>query len=81
MAIIHDLSCQEFVELVTGYLEGTLAPDRCAALEAHLEVCSGCRLHLGKTRLTTRALHAPAAIPFPADMRNVLLQHFRDRHA
>ncbi len=81
MAIMRDLSCQEFVELVTEYLEGTLAPDLCAALEAHLEICSGCRLYLGQMRLTIRALHAPAAIPVPADMRNLLLQHFRERHA
>jgi hypothetical protein len=31
------ISCREVVELVTDYLEGALAPDVHARLEAHLE--------------------------------------------
>lgn len=38
-----DLPCNEFVELVTDYLERTLDPDLVARIDAHLGGCPGCR--------------------------------------
>jgi len=48
------LTCQELVELVTSYLEGTLpAPDR-ARFEEHIAVCEGCSSYLEQMRTTIR---------------------------
>jgi anti-sigma factor RsiW len=40
---VKDVPCNELVELVTDYLDGALPPDRRAEVDAHLEICAGCR--------------------------------------
>jgi anti-sigma factor RsiW len=47
---LPEMPCQELVEVITDYLEGTLpGPDR-ARFEEHLAVCSGCRTYLAQKR-------------------------------
>ncbi len=49
-----ELTCQEIVELITEYLEGTLSsPDR-ESFERHLAVCDGCTAYLEQFRETIR---------------------------
>jgi anti-sigma factor RsiW len=48
------LSCQELVELVTDYLEGSLAPGDLQRFERHIEGCGGCTRYLEQLRLTIR---------------------------
>ena len=48
--------CQEIVELVTDYLEGTLDPDMTAEVEAHLQLCDGCDTYVKQIRATVHAL-------------------------
>jgi anti-sigma factor RsiW len=55
-AEVTELSCRELVELVTEYLEGTLDPERLAALDAHLAACDGCDAYVEQMRLTVAAL-------------------------
>ncbi len=52
--IADELSCQELVELVTEYLEGSLPPPERARFEAHLAECPGCRAYLQQMRITIR---------------------------
>jgi len=40
------MTCAEFVELVTAYLEGTLPADQRAAFDAHMALCPGCERYL-----------------------------------
>ena len=73
----HDLTCQELVELVTEYFEGTLTPEQRAAFEAHANGCTGCRTHLEQMRRTiqlTGKLSEDQVVP-PA--RDELLRAFR----
>ena len=44
--------CREVVELVTDYLEGTMAPRDQARFEAHLAGCPHCREYLAQMRRT-----------------------------
>lgn len=37
-----DLTCREFVELITDYHERALPPDERIRIEQHLVVCSAC---------------------------------------
>lgn len=74
MQIPQDLACQEFVELVTDYLEGVLSAELAAALEAHLEICDGCALYLGQMRLTVQALRGPRNGKLPPALRERLLK-------
>lgn len=46
----QELTCQELVELVTEYLEGTLSPEDRGRFEAHLATCRGCRTYLEQMR-------------------------------
>jgi anti-sigma factor RsiW len=73
--------CRQFVEDVTDYLEGVLADDVVARLEAHLADCPHCREYLQEMRrtiATTGALGADDVDAMPADLRERLLDAFRD---
>ncbi|MBP1692587.1 MAG: anti-sigma factor, partial [Chloroflexi bacterium] len=48
------MTCQQFVELVTDYLEGSLSPEDRARFEAHLAVCDGCEIYLEQIEETIR---------------------------
>lgn len=74
-----ELSCQEFVELVTDYLEDALPAELRDRVEAHLQVCDGCTLYLGQIRVTVRALKLSAAPTIDPQFRERMLQNFRTR--
>jgi predicted anti-sigma-YlaC factor YlaD len=47
-----DLVCQQAVELVTDYLEGTLSRRDRRGLERHLRNCPNCSMYLEQIKLT-----------------------------
>ena len=49
-----DLVCQEAIELLTEYLEGTLSRRQRRRLEAHLDACPNCSAYLQQIRMTIR---------------------------
>jgi predicted anti-sigma-YlaC factor YlaD len=73
----RDVVCQDFVELVTEYLERALAPPLQAACEAHLDACTPCRIYLEQTRQTIELLGRCLDESVKAAPRPRLLQHFR----
>ena len=50
----RDLVCQQAVELVTDYLEGTLSRRDRRRFEAHLKNCPNCSAYLEQIRTTIR---------------------------
>ena len=50
-----DLVCQQVVELITEYLEGTLSRSDRRRFEAHLRGCPHCTTYLEQMRATIRA--------------------------
>ncbi len=72
------MSCQDLVELVTEYLEGTLAAEARARLEYHLSLCRPCRDYLEQMRLTVQTLGKLSEDTLPEDARQQLLHAFRD---
>jgi anti-sigma factor RsiW len=52
------IPCQELVELVTDYLEGTLPARDHARLEAHLSACDACTMYVEQMRETLRIMGA-----------------------
>ena len=48
----RDIVCQEAVELVTDYLEGTLSRRSRRRFEAHLRGCPNCAAYLEQIRMT-----------------------------
>ncbi len=74
----HEMPCQELVELVTEYLEGTLPADVRVQMERHLSGCDGCTHYLEQMRQTiglTGQLREESLTPH---QRDDLLRLFRD---
>ncbi len=65
----REMACQELVEVITGYVEGTLPEVDRARFEAHLASCASCQEYLEQMqalirltgKLTTRSLE-PATV-------------------
>ncbi len=72
------LVCQEFVELVTDYLEGTLSRRDRRRMDAHLKACDGCTEYLESMRLTINSINALPPEPLDDHVRAHLLEAFRD---
>jgi len=73
-----DLSCQELVELVTEYLEGSLPPRERTRFEMHLCYCEPCRAYLRQMREMTRLAGRLPEEAIPATTKEALLHAFRD---
>ena len=78
MSAIRELSCQEIVELVTEYVEGTMDSGLRAAFEAHLAQCDGCTHYLDQIEATIRLAGTIEAEALSAEFRAGLLEAFRD---
>ena len=51
-----EMTCRELVEVITEYLEGTLADPERARFEEHLGDCRSCATYLDQMRATIAAL-------------------------
>ncbi len=71
-------SCQEVVELVTDYLEGTLSPEETTLFEQHLNFCDGCIWYLEQMRTTIATVGRIREEDVPVETRERLLAAFRD---
>jgi anti-sigma factor RsiW len=77
----RQITCQEFVELVTDLLEGQLAEARRIEAEMHMGECPGCGTYLRQIEQTIAGLRALArADDFPGT-REQALAAFRELHA
>lgn len=74
---MHDLTCQQLVELVTDYLEAALPADERILFEAHLAACEGCEVYLEQIRRTIETLGTLSEETLPAPARDELLALFR----
>jgi len=73
-----EMTCKELVELVTEYLEGTLAEDLRTRLEQHLAGCDGCTNYLEQMRQTIRLTGKVREENLTPTQREDLLCLFRD---
>ena len=73
-----DLACNELVELVTNYMEGTLRPAERARFDAHLTECPDCVEYVAQMRRTIVAVGLSAAALDRTPAVTTLLHVFRD---
>jgi len=73
-----DLTCQDFVELVTEYLDGALDEDTARRFEEHLALCPGCETYLSQMQETASRLGEIPAESLSAETQATLLSAFRD---
>lgn len=71
------LTCREFVELVTDYLEGALDPIARRRFEQHLALCPGCDTYLVQMRETARGAGRLEEEHLTEPARSRLLDAFR----
>jgi anti-sigma factor RsiW len=73
-----DMDCNELVELVTAYLDGSLDPDTRARFDVHLIECDGCEHYLQQFRSTVDTLGRIGDDEIDPAFRDRLLDAFRD---
>jgi anti-sigma factor RsiW len=64
-----DLVCEQIVEMVTDYLEGTLSRSQRRRFEAHLADCPHCTEYLTQMRATIRLTGRLGAEDLTPEMR------------
>ncbi len=72
------LSCKEFVELVTEYLEGAMSAEEKARFEAHLDICDGCEIYLEQMAQTIRWMGKLTEEQVSQEAQEKLLKSFRE---
>jgi anti-sigma factor RsiW len=72
------MTCEEFVELVTAFLEGTLDEGTERDFVAHLAECPGCERYLDQVRVTISELGELPPETLSGDTRDRLLEAFRN---
>jgi anti-sigma factor RsiW len=75
------MNCDDVVEMVTAYVEGTLPDVERAAFEAHLAECPGCDRYLAQYRHTIALLGEVPAEALSAPSRRRLLDTFAETYA
>ena len=68
----------ELVELVTEYLEDSLAPDVRARFEAHVGACDHCGAYVEQMRMTLRVVGHIEPDDLDPEVERELLDAFKD---
>jgi anti-sigma factor RsiW len=76
--VTGDMDCNELVELVTSYLDGSLDPDTRARVDVHLLECDGCANYLQQFRATVDTLGKVHDETLDPSFRDRLMKAFRD---
>ena len=77
-----EVTCQQFVELVTDYFEGALEPHTLSQVEEHLVMCDWCVTYVEQVQATVDALATLPPEPVPGRLLDALsaaLGEARDR--
>jgi anti-sigma factor RsiW len=77
VAVPTALSCKQLVELVTEFLEGTMAPSERTRFEMHIAACSGCAAYLRQMRDVLRLTGHLSEDALPERAQEELLRAFR----
>ena len=75
---VGPMDCNELVELVTAYLDGSLDPEMRARFDMHLLECDGCENYLQQFRATIETLGSVRDDELDPSYREKLLNAFRD---
>jgi predicted anti-sigma-YlaC factor YlaD len=72
------VTCREIVQLVTDYLEGSMASESRLSFERHVAICPPCRGFLTQMRETLRLSGGLPEETLSREAREGLLAAFRD---
>ncbi len=74
---MSEMTCAEFVELVTDYLEGALDRETEGRFVLHATECDGCERYLDQIRATIGELGRLTPATLSPEARGALLTAFR----
>jgi anti-sigma factor RsiW len=74
----REMACQELVELVTSYFDGSLSRSDRRRFEAHIRGCEHCTAYLEQIRLVIEATGRLTEEDIEPPARQELLEAFRD---
>ena len=74
---MKEIVCVSGVELLMEYLEGALAPDVRAAIEAHVAGCPRCEAFIASYTEMPRIVRGATKVEMPADLEASLLAAVR----
>jgi predicted anti-sigma-YlaC factor YlaD len=74
---VQEMACQELVEVITEYLEGTLPESDRVRFDAHLTSCASCREYLDQMRALVRLTGKLTVKSIEPSTRDTLLRSFR----
>lgn len=75
---MNPLNCNELVELVTAYLDGSLDLETRARFDEHLLECDGCDDYLQQFRVTIGTVGRIRPAELTPEFRAKLLEAFKD---
>jgi len=73
----NELVCQQVVELITDYLEGTLSRSQRRRFDAHLAGCEHCTEYLAQMRATIRLTGRLRSEDLTPEMREDFTELYR----
>ena len=74
----NEMVCQELVELVTEYLDGSLPADQRIRFEEHIAYCGSCVRYLEQMRQTIVLTGALRESDIDPEARETMLHVFRE---
>lgn len=74
----ESMDCNELVELVTAYLDGSLDLEARARFDLHLIECDGCANYLQQFRATIATVGKIPVEDLDPTFRNRLIEAFKD---
>ena len=73
----QEMACQELVEVITDYLEGTLPASDRVRFDSHLSTCAACREYVDQMRALVRLSGDLKVESIERSTRESLLRAFR----
>jgi anti-sigma factor RsiW len=74
---VREMACQELVELVTAYFDGSLSRSDRRRFRAHLRGCPHCTAYVEQMRMIIEATGRLTEEDIPPKAREELLEAFR----
>ena len=76
--MLGNFTCQEVASLMTDYLEGAMPLSTRIRFHMHLGLCFACRNYLKQMKYTVQTLGRLPSEPISPQVREALLQRFRE---
>lgn len=71
--------CPDYAKELNDYLDGTLDPNICREIDAHIGECANCRIMIDTLRQTVKLCKEGKEVPLPSTLESKLNQLLKAR--